>query len=68
MSRSSLRARNSGSACQIVGHCFLDPDATVDVIAQKLRQAGFAVSTRSVVRVIEEHGLQKETRSLPTQS
>jgi transposase len=53
---------------QVIRHRFLDPDATVDVIAQKLRQAGFPVSTRSVVRIIEEFGLQKKTLSLPTQS
>ena len=50
---------------QVIRHRFLDPDATVDVIAQKLRQAGFSVSVRSVVRVIEEYGLQKKTLSLP---
>jgi transposase len=50
---------------QVIRHRFLDPDATADVIAQKLRQAGFAVSTRSVARVIEKFGLQKKTRSLP---
>jgi hypothetical protein len=27
---------------QVIRHRFLDPDATVDIIAQKLRQAGFA--------------------------
>jgi transposase len=46
---------------QIIRHRFLDPDATLDILAQKLRQAGFPVSTRSVVRVIEEYGLQKKT-------
>jgi transposase len=50
---------------QIIRHRFLDPDATVDVIAQKLGQAGLLVSVRSVVRVIEEYGLQKKTLSLP---
>ncbi len=50
---------------QVIRHRFLDPDATVDVIAQKLRQAGFPISVRSVVRVIEEYGLQKKTPSLP---
>ena len=50
---------------QVIRHRFLDPDASVDVIAQKLRQAGFEVSTRSVDRVIEEYGLQKKTLSLP---
>jgi transposase len=50
---------------QVIRQRFLDPDATVDVIAQKLRQAGFPISVRSVVRVIEEYGLQKKTLSLP---
>ena len=53
---------------QIIRHRFLDPDATLDILAQKLRQAGFPVSTRSVVRVIEEYGLQKKTLSLPPQA
>ena len=50
---------------QVIRHRFLDPDASADVIAQKLRQAGFPVSTRSVERVIEEYGLQKKTLPLP---
>ncbi len=50
---------------QVIRHRFLDPDASVDVIAQKLRQAGFAVSTRSVERVVEKYGIQKKTSSLP---
>jgi transposase len=50
---------------QVIRHRFLDPDATVEVIAQKLGQAGLPVSIRSVVRVIEEYGLQKKTLSLP---
>ena len=50
---------------QVIRHRFLDPDATVDVIAQKLRQAGFQVSTRSVERVIETYGLQKKSLPLP---
>jgi helix-turn-helix protein len=50
---------------QVIRHRFLDPDASVDIIAQKLRQAGFVVSTRSVERVIEKYGLQKKTSSLP---
>jgi transposase len=53
---------------QVIRYRFLDPDATVDVIAQKLRQAGFSISTRSVDRVIEKYGLQKKTLSLPPQS
>ncbi len=50
---------------QVIRHRFLDPDAAVDIIAQKLRQAGFEISTRSVERVIEKYGLQKKTLSLP---
>jgi len=48
---------------QVIRHRFLDPDASVEVIAQKLRQAGFPISTRSVERVVEEYGLQKKQRS-----
>ena len=50
---------------QVIRHRFLDPDASVDIIAQKLRQAGFPISTRSVDRVIEKYGLQKKPLSLP---
>ena len=50
---------------QVIRHRFLDPDASADIIAQKLRQAGFQVSTRSVERVIETYGLQKKTLPLP---
>jgi hypothetical protein len=46
---------------QVIRHRFLDPDASADVIAQKLRQAGFVVSTRTVERVIATFGLQKKT-------
>jgi transposase len=49
---------------QVIRHRFLDPDASVDVIAQKLRQAGLAISTRSVERIVETYGLQKKTPSL----
>jgi hypothetical protein len=40
---------------------FLDPDASPAVIAQKLRQMGRTISTRSVERVIAENRLQKKT-------
>jgi len=49
---------------QVIRHRFLDPDASVQVIAQKLRQTGFAISNRSVERVIAEFGLQKKTLSI----
>src|SRR5271157_2631829 len=50
---------------QVIRQRFLDPDASADIIAQKLRQAGFQISTRSVERVIEKYGLQKKTLPLP---
>jgi len=46
---------------QVIRHRFLDPKASPDVIAQKLRQTGFSISTRSVERVIGNYGLQKKT-------
>lgn len=46
---------------QVIRHRFLDPDASVEVITQKLRQCGFPLSARSVRRVIEGYGLQKKT-------
>lgn len=49
---------------QVIRHRFLDPDASADVIAQKLRQCGLSISTRSVERIIEQFGLQKKTPSL----
>jgi len=49
---------------QIIRHRFLDPDASVAVIAQKLKQAGWTLSSRSVERVIEHFGLQKKTLPL----
>jgi len=33
---------------QVIRHRFLDPDATAEVIAQKIRQTGLKLSTRSV--------------------
>lgn len=49
---------------QVIRHRFLDPQASVEVIAQKLRQTGFAISVRSVARVIAEYGVQKKTLRL----
>ena len=51
---------------QVIRHRFLDPEASADVIAQKLRQTEFVISTRSVERVIAEYGLQKKTLSMPS--
>jgi transposase len=52
---------------QVIRHRFLDPEASAAVIAQKLTQAGWTISIRSVERVIEHFGLQKKTPSLPSQ-
>jgi transposase len=46
---------------QAIRHRFLDPDASAEVIAQKLSQTGLPISTRSVERIIERYGLQKKT-------
>jgi hypothetical protein len=50
---------------QVIRHRFLDPDASPEVIAQKLCQAGNAISIRSVERVIADYGLQKKTSQMP---
>ena len=50
--------------CQVVRYRFLDPDASSEVIAQKLRQNEFYISARSVERVLAEFGLQKKTLSV----
>jgi hypothetical protein len=42
---------------------FLDPQASAEVIASKLRQDGHTIATRSVERIINEYGLQKKTPS-----
>ena len=49
---------------QAIRHRFLDPEASAEVIAQKLTQSGMSISTRSVERIIERFGLQKKTASL----
>ncbi len=46
---------------QVIRYRFLDPEASADVIAQRLRQCEFPISTRSVERVVEAYGLQKKT-------
>jgi len=52
---------------QVVRYRFLDPEASAEVLAQKLRQTGSPISTRSVERVIAQFGLQKKTPRLPAQ-
>jgi len=45
----------------VIRHRFLDPEASTQVITQKLRQADHLISQRSVERVIAAFGLQKKT-------
>ena len=49
---------------QAIRHRFLDPEASAEVIAQKLSQSDLPISTRSVERIIERFGLQKKTPPL----
>jgi hypothetical protein len=46
---------------QIIRHRFLDPEASPEVIAQKLGQTDHPISIRSVQRTIADYGLQKKT-------
>ena len=46
---------------QVIRHRFLDPDASLEVIAQKLEQTQHPISIRSVERVVADYGLQKKT-------
>ena len=60
--------RTSELIRQVIRYRFLDPEASTDVIAQKLRQTDFVVSTRTVERVIADYGLQKKTLSISSSS
>lgn len=51
---------------QVVRYRFLDADISAEVIAQKLRQNNFSISTRSVDRILADFGLQKKTLSVST--
>jgi transposase len=51
---------------QVIRYRFLDPDASPEVIGQKLRQTGHSISTRSVERVVAAYGLQKKTLRVST--
>jgi transposase len=53
---------------RVIRHRFLDPDATVAAIAQKVRQSGLPISNRSVNRIVEQYGLHKKSRSRPARS
>ncbi len=56
--------RHQEVVCQTIRHRFLDPEATTDIITQKLRQTGFKISKRTVDRIVAEFGLQKKTLQL----
>lgn len=60
--------RKEEVVCQAIRHRFLDPDASAEVITQKLIQSGFKISIRSVERILEQFGLQKKTLRLPSES
>lgn len=45
---------------QVIRHRFLDPEASSEVIAQKMAQTGIKISKRSVARTIQDYGLQKK--------
>lgn len=52
---------------QIIRLRFLDPDSSVEVITQKLKQMGYNISQRSIERTITEYGLQKKTPFLKSE-
>jgi winged helix-turn helix protein len=53
--------RTDEAVRQVLRHRFLDPEASPEVVAQKLRQTHLALSVRSVQRIIADYGLQKKT-------
>jgi len=55
--------RTSEIVRQVIRHRFLDPQASAEVIAQKLVQSGATISVRSVQRTIQDYALQKTTLS-----
>lgn len=53
--------RTSEVVRRVIAQRFHDPEASAEVIAQKLRQKSLMVSQRSVERIIADYGLQKKT-------
>jgi transposase len=53
--------RTDQAVRQVLRHRFLDPNASPEVITQKLRQTHFKISARSVHRIIADYGIQKKT-------
>lgn len=61
--------RTDEAVRQVLRYLFLDPDASPEVVAQRLRQSHHPISIRSVQRVIADYGLQKKTlRTQPRQA
>jgi len=60
--------RRTGQAVrEVIRHRFLDPRASAAVIAQKMRQCGYVISTSTVQRVIRSYGLEKKTLRPPVE-
>ena len=57
--------RTDQTVRQVLRYRFLEPDASPEVVAQKLRQTHFRISLRSVQRIIADYGLPKKV--LPPQ-
>jgi hypothetical protein len=54
--------RRTDQVVRLVIRCrFLDPEASPEVVAQKIRQQNLTISTRSIERIIADFGLQKKT-------
>src|SRR5437870_2391954 len=53
--------RTDQAVRQVLRYRFLDPNASPEVITQKLCQTHFRISLRSVHRIIADYGLQKKT-------
>jgi len=53
--------RTDQAVRQVLRHRFLDPNASPEVITQKLCQTHFRISLRSVHRIIADYGVQKKT-------
>jgi len=46
---------------EVIRHRFLDSKASAAVIAQKMRQCGYSISTSTVQRIVGAYGLEKKT-------
>jgi hypothetical protein len=46
---------------EVIRHRFLDPLASAAVVAQKMRQCDYSISTSTVQRIIGAYGLEKKT-------